>query len=112
MFCAFTGPPTIVRLHGTGRAVLPTDPDHDGLLGSFTGPRTHGLRSVIDVAVERVSDSCGFSVPLMDYVGDRDLLEKWAERKTDADLADYANTRNLHSIDGLPALEGRVPVTG
>ena len=112
MFCAFAGPPNVVRLHGTGRAILPADPDHDGLLAAFPGARTHGLRSIIDVTVERISDSCGFAVPLMDYVGDRDLLAEWAGRRTDADLADYANTRNAHSIDGLPALGGRVPVTG
>jgi hypothetical protein len=112
MFCAFTGPPNIVRLHGTGRAVLPADPDHDGLLAAFPAARIHGLRTVIDVTVERVSDSCGYSVPLMDYAGDRDLLERWAERKSDADLVDYANTKNLHSIDGLPALPGPVPATG
>jgi hypothetical protein len=109
MFCAFAGPPNIVRLHGTGRAVLPADPDHDGLLAAFPQPRTHGLRSIIDVTVERVSDSCGYAVPLMDHVGDRDLLERWADRKTDGDLIDYANAKNLRSIDGLPALDGLVP---
>jgi pyridoxamine 5'-phosphate oxidase-like protein len=104
MFCAFEGPPNVVRLHGTGRAVLPGDDDYDELLGAFDGPRMKGLRSIIDVAVTRVSDSCGFAVPLMDHVGDRDLLEKWAGRKTDAELADYARTKNQHSLDGLPAL--------
>ena len=112
MFCAFAGAPNIVRLHGTGRAVLPADADHDGLLAAFPGARTHGLRAIIDVAVERISDSCGFAVPLMDYVGDRDLLEQWAERRSDADLADYVNTRNAQSIDGLPALPGPIAVTG
>ena len=57
MFCAFEGPPNIVRLHGTGRAVLPDDPDHDGLLRAFDEPRTHGLRSIIEVSVSRISDS-------------------------------------------------------
>jgi hypothetical protein len=117
MFCAFEGPPNIVRLHGTGRAVLPTEPDHDGLLTAFgittvDDPRRHGLRSVIEVTVQRVSDSCGFAVPLMNHVGDRDLLTKWAERKSDDGLVAYANAKNLSSIDGLPALAGRVPATG
>jgi hypothetical protein len=123
MFCAFEGAPNIVRLHGTGRAVLPDDPDHDGLLRAFDGARTHGLRSIIEVAVTRISDSCGYGVPLMRHVGDRDLMERWAERKTDADLARYANQKNLNSIDGLPGLPravdlppreaaGPVPATG
>ncbi len=112
MFCAFSGPPNIVRLHGTGRSVLADDPDHQALLAAFPGARTHGLRSVIEVAVSRVSDSCGYGVPFMDYVGDRDLLQRWAERKSDDDLTAYANAKNLTSIDGLPALAGRVPPTG
>jgi hypothetical protein len=106
MFCAFAGPPNIVRLHGTGRAVFPRDPDFDELIAEFPAPRLHALRSIIEVTVHRVSDSCGFAVPLMDHVGDRDLLTSWAERKSDADLAEYATTKNLRSIDGLPALAG------
>jgi hypothetical protein len=105
MFCAFAGSPNIVRLHGTGRAVLPHDPDHAALLAAFDRPRTHGLRSIIEVTVGRVSDSCGFAVPLMDYVGDRDLLAQWAERRSEDDLAGYVNTKNLRSVDGLPALD-------
>jgi hypothetical protein len=104
MFCAFTGPPNIVRLHGSARSITPDDPVFDTLLPAFPQPRTHGVRSIVDVSVRRVSDSCGFAVPLMDYVGDRDLLVRWAERKTDADLADYAEAKNMFSIDGLPAL--------
>jgi hypothetical protein len=102
MFCAFAGPPNIVRLHGTGRAVLPADPGHDGLLAAFSQPRTHGLRSIIDVTVERVSDSCGYAVPLMSYEGDRDLLVRAHERRTEEDLVEYRRTRNAASIDGLP----------
>jgi hypothetical protein len=112
MFCAFEGAPNIVRLHGTGRAVLPDDPDHEGLLRAFREPRTHGLRSVVEVSVSRISDSCGYSVPFMRYVGDRDLLEKWAGRRTDDDLAAYVRKKNLTSIDGLPAMPDPVTATG
>jgi hypothetical protein len=104
MFCAFSGPPTIVRLHGRGRAVLPGAPAHEAMLAAFDRPRRKGLRSVIEVTVTRVSDSCGFAVPLMDHVGDRDLLEQWAQRRSDDDLADYTADKNSRSIDGLPAL--------
>jgi hypothetical protein len=106
MCCAFNGPPNIVRLHGTGRVVLPRDPDFKPLLEEFPQARVHGLRSIIDVVVDRVSDSCGFAVPLLDHVGDRDLLVSWASRKDDAELCQYAETKNLRSIDGLPALTG------
>lgn len=109
MFCAFEGAPNIVRLHGTGRSAPPDDPD---LLPAFPEPRTHGLRSIIEVSVSRISDSCGYGVPFMQHVGDRDLMEKWAERKSDADLAAYTRKKNLTSIDGLPAMDGRIPATG
>lgn len=106
MFCAFDGPPKIVRLHGRGEAVRPDDPRFADLRRAF-GPdhAEHGLRSIIVVDVERVSDSCGFAVPLMQYVGERGLLTEWAQRKSPEDLAAYRRTRNAASIDGLPALD-------
>jgi len=110
MFCAFQGSPNIVRLHGTGRAVAVTDPEYPELLRVFAAPPdTHGARSIIDVDVHRVSDSCGYSVPLMAYEGDRDLLLRWSERKTDADLAEYRRVKNTVSIDGLPAFPATQP---
>jgi hypothetical protein len=103
MFCAFQGPPNIVRLHGHGRTVPVTSPEYAELLRSFGAPPdTHGVRAVIDVAVERVSDSCGYAVPLMSYAGDRDLLVRAHARRTDADLAEYRRVKNAHSIDGRP----------
>ncbi|HLL67023.1 MAG TPA: pyridoxamine 5'-phosphate oxidase family protein [Micromonosporaceae bacterium] len=108
MFCAFTGPPNIVRLHGTGVATLPGDAGFADLLAAFPEPRTHGLRSIIDVTVTRVSDSCGYSVPRFDYVEDRDLLVRWAGNKDDEQLAAYAEQKNRHSIDRLPALPSMV----
>ncbi|MGX6608346.1 pyridoxamine 5'-phosphate oxidase family protein [Micromonosporaceae bacterium Da 78-11] len=101
MFCAFQGPPNIVRLHGVGRAVPVTDPEFRELLGLFPAPPdTHGARSIIDVDVRRVSDSCGYSVPLMAYEGDRDLLIRAHERRSDEDLAEYRRVKNGVSIDG------------
>ena len=103
MFCAFQGPPTIVRLHGTGRAVAVTDPGYAEMLSWFTtAPDTHGARSIIDVDVHRVSDSCGYAVPLMAYEGDRDLLLRSHGRRDDEALAEYRRVKNAASIDGLP----------
>lgn len=104
MMCAFQGPPKILRLYGRGRPVFPDAPEFEALVGQFPGEPGRGLRAVIDVDVERVSDACGYQVPLMDHVGDRDLLTRWTDRKSDEDLATYHETRNSHSIDGLPAL--------
>ncbi|WP_067500621.1 pyridoxamine 5'-phosphate oxidase family protein [Actinoplanes sp. TFC3] len=107
MFCAFTGPPNIVRLHGKGRMVALTDPGWPEALALFPDPPdVHGARSVVFIDVDRVSDSCGYSVPLMAYEGDRDTLVRWSERKSPQDLATYRRTKNSESIDGLPAFNG------
>lgn len=102
MFCAFNGPPRIVRLHGTGTPVLEDDREYGELAGYF---HPHiGERAIIKVEVSRVSTSCGYSVPLFDYVGQRDILDKWSDRKGAADLAEYRKQNNATSIDGLPGL--------
>lgn len=106
MFCAFDGKPNIVRLYGTGRVVPATDPEYAQLLSAFPAPPDlHGARSIIDVTVHRVSDSCGYAVPLMSYEGDRDLLVRWSARRSAESLADYRASKNAESIDGLPAFD-------
>jgi hypothetical protein len=104
MFCAFTGAPKIVRLHGEGRYVRPEDAGFADLRDHFTPDNDRGLRGIVDVAVHRVSDSCGYAVPYLDYVGERGLLDEWASHRSDEDLIDYRLKKNQHSIDGLPAL--------
>ncbi|WP_169951601.1 pyridoxamine 5'-phosphate oxidase family protein [Microbispora sp. H11081] len=102
MFCAFSGPPKIVRLFGSGRVVTPGDADFAELLTLF-GPHP-GVRSVIVVSCDRIADSCGYSVPFMAYEQDRTLLDEWAERKDVQQRRDYRAKHNRESIDGLPAL--------
>lgn len=104
MFCSFGETPNIVRLHGRGRAVLPEDAEFAGLLGRFTIDPGKGLRAIIDVQVDRVSDSCGFAVPRMEYLGDRDVLRRSFERKSEDQLRRYRAESNAHSIDGIPAV--------
>ena len=102
MFCAFDGPPNIVRLHGRAEVVVPTDDRWRDLIAHFNA--RPGARAIVVVDVSRISSSCGQAVPLYEYVEDRDLLYQWAERKSDDDLDEYHRTRNAESIDGLPAL--------
>jgi hypothetical protein len=103
MFCAFEGPPKILRLHGHGHAVPVDDPRCAALVGAFPdAPDLHALRSVITVEVSRVSDSCGYAVPLMSYEGERGLLIQAHSRRSVDDLVTYRATRNGASIDGLP----------
>jgi hypothetical protein len=102
MFCAFEGPPNIVRLHGHGEAVEPGDDDWDELIANF--PARRSARAVVRVAVDRISDSCGYGVPLYSYEGERDALDKWAEKRGDDGLRSYRKENNRVSIDGLPGL--------
>ena len=99
MLCAFDGPPRIVRLHGTGTVYPIGTAAFDALAPEF--PELPGARAIIEVDVTRVSTSCGFGVPRMEVVGERDDLLKWAARKGDDGIAEYHETRNARSIDGL-----------
>jgi len=111
MFCSFDRTPKILRLYGTGRAVLPADPDWAGLAahfgadpGSGTGTDRGNQRAIIVVRVDRIADSCGYAVPVMEMTSERDLLTRWSERRSAEDLAEYRVKHNTESIDGLPAL--------
>ena len=74
------------------------------LYGKVTAehPDHPGTRAVIVVDITRVSDSCGYGVPVMDLVGERDLLRLHAEHKGPDGMAEYRATVNAASIDGLP----------
>lgn len=102
MFCAFSGPPKFVRLHGRGEAVVPGRAEFDALRSLF--PDHAGVRSVIRVRCERVSDSCGFGVPLYKFEGHRPPLTDWAERQGPQKLAEYQRKKNAVSFDGLPGV--------
>ena len=113
MFCAFQGPPRILRLHGRGEVVPAEDPRFEELYerAGFEAPHEieAARRAVIVVEVERIADACGYGVPLMSYEGEREHAEKWAEKKLrtggEAAIGDYMATKNTESIDGLPAYE-------
>jgi hypothetical protein len=114
MLCAFSGPPQIIRLHGTGEVVIPDDPRFAALLERFADeplPRV-ALRSIIRVDVTRIAKSCGYTVPLMSYEGERPHMPAWTEKKLRTGgagaLDDYRAQKNATSIDGLPS----VPVAG
>jgi hypothetical protein len=107
MLCAFTGRPQIVRLHGTGRALHPGDPGFDDALTEFGEAgreRRPYTRAVIVVDVARVSDSCGYAVPYMELVEERETLDAVWQSRDDARIARYHDEKNLTSLDGLPGL--------
>ncbi|MEL6660252.1 MAG: pyridoxamine 5'-phosphate oxidase family protein [Bacteroidota bacterium] len=100
MFCSFAGNPLILRVYGTARAVYPGDEEWDTLVASF--PRLDGARQIFDLQIESVQTSCGYAVPLYDYVGQRDRLFQWAEQKGEEGIKQYWVDRNAKSIDGKP----------
>jgi predicted pyridoxine 5'-phosphate oxidase superfamily flavin-nucleotide-binding protein len=102
MFCAFEGPPRIVRLYGRGTVVARGDAAFTALAAQF--PSHEGTRAVIRVELDRIMDSCGYAVPLLAYQGERDQLPKWAAHKGEDGLRTYRDEWNRKSIDGLPAL--------
>jgi hypothetical protein len=100
MFCAFQGPPLILRLYGRARVVHRADADWGELFARFEP--IPGARQIFDLDVELVQTSCGMAVPYYGWEGDRDLLRDWAAEKGDDGLADYWAEKNQVSLDGLP----------
>jgi hypothetical protein len=118
MFCSFDRSPKILRIYGRGEVIEPDDPKwaiYSTYFPSLSGagssvPKLEDAiergsqRAIIVVSADRISDSCGYAVPVMELVGERDLLARWAERKSPDELAAYRVKHNTTSIDGLPAL--------
>ncbi|GAA0474039.1 pyridoxamine 5'-phosphate oxidase family protein [Streptomyces olivaceiscleroticus] len=113
MWCAFEGPPNIVRVHGRGEPVFRDDPRWAELLARFPGVdgAAHGLRAVIVVSAELVRDTCGYAVPFMTYEEDRPLHRSRFARETDDSLDAYFRKKEhvAQSIDGLPGLPLPLP---
>lgn len=105
MFCAFSGAPRILRLYGRGSVALPTDPEWAALAPHFE--MLPGARQIIVADIFMVQTSCGFAVPLMEVVGQRDTLIKWAETKGDDGLNTYRAQKNQQSLDCLPTALAR-----
>ncbi|PJN22644.1 pyridoxamine 5'-phosphate oxidase family protein [Kitasatospora sp. CB02891] len=107
MWCAFDGPPTVLRVHGRGEPVFRDDPRFAELLGRFDPSADGaGLRAVVLVRAERVSDSCGYAVPFMDYRSDREIHRQYFDRKGEENFSAYCEGKDhvAASIDGLPSL--------
>jgi hypothetical protein len=100
LFCAFEGPPKILRLYGMGRTVQPGDPEWAELISRF--PKLPGIRQIVVADISRVQTSCGFGVPLLRFEGQRDALPQWAEKKGPDGVKEYQMRKNVRSLDGLP----------
>ena len=101
MFCAFDSLPRILRLHGRGKVIKPGDARFLEMTAHF--PTHPATRAFVQVAVTRISTSCGHGVPIMDFRARRGLMEKWAMSKGPDGLEQYRAEKNQCSLDGLPA---------
>jgi len=103
MFCAFEGPPRILRLYGRGKAIAPEQSEFHDLADRF--PNHDGTRAIILVEVTRISDSCGYSVPLLRYEGERSQFSAWVHKLGPEGLKEYRKEKNRRSIDGIAGLQ-------
>jgi hypothetical protein len=101
MLCAFEGAPRIVRIHGRGRVVERFETDWQRWRPLF--PPLEGDRAIVVIEAARVSDSCGYGVPVLAYQGERTQMDRWVARKGPDGLAVYRREHNV-SLDGLPGL--------
>ena len=100
MFCSFDKNPRIVRLYGRGRTIHPHDEKWNEYLAMF--PATPGLRQIMEIDIDAAMTSCGYAVPKLDHLTERDTLRKYWEKRSDSDLAKYHRDMNQRSIDDLP----------
>ncbi|MFI1017097.1 pyridoxamine 5'-phosphate oxidase family protein [Streptomyces sp. NPDC020965] len=111
MWCAFEGPPKVLRVHGSGEAVFRDDPRWPALITHFAGVDGPSARAIVVVHARRISDACGFAVPFMTYQEERTQHAEHFGRKTDDEFAAYC-AKKEHvgvSLDGLPALPLPLP---
>lgn len=105
MMCAFEGPPKIFRFHGEGEIYQNGEAGFTNLIRNFS--KHHGARAIVKIKLGRISDSCGFSVPLYQHKEERETLVKWAKNKGEDGLIEYRALKNRVSIEGLPGYSAR-----
>jgi len=106
VLCAFEGAPQIIRFHGKVAVCEKGGSEYRDRIAAFE--EYPGTRSIIDIEIDRISDSCGFTVPLYEFKEDRGTLLKWASAKGSDGVSEYQQDKNLKSLDGLPGLESKV----
>ena len=103
MFCAFEGPPQILRLYGSGVVHARRSHRFAALLKDrFSNVTPPGTRHIVELCVELVQTSCGYGVPRFTYRGERNGLDRWAEQKGPSGLQAYWQEKNSGSLDLLP----------
>lgn len=92
MLCSFDATAGIVRIYGRGRRVDLDDPDLAWYRSAFADDLHPYVRQAFFIDVEKLQTSCGYAVPRLDYVSDRETLDKYCAR----------NLEPREMIDGMP----------
>ena len=100
MWCGLEKRPLVLRAYGSVTTLHPRDPAFAGFNAEF--PPSNGARQIFDVAIDMVQTSCGWAIPFYEHAGPRDVLAQWAENKGPEGIQTHWDTKNQHSIDGLP----------
>ncbi|MCC7364080.1 MAG: pyridoxamine 5'-phosphate oxidase family protein [Dehalococcoidia bacterium] len=81
MVCNFGPTAGITRLYGRGRRADLDDPELAAHREAFRDDFHPYVRQAFFIDVEKVQTSCGYAVPRMEFVADRDTLDRWCEKK-------------------------------
>ena len=99
MFCAFSGPPMILRIYGNAQVIHQQDADWKQRYQLFDP--LPGSRQIFVLDIDLVQTSCGMAVPYYDYIGERELLNNWAVKKGTTGIEDYWREKNAVTLDGI-----------
>lgn len=80
MFASFDKTPMILRLYGRGEAVALDSPLGKELKEKMGGKVSQYVRQFILLRIESVKTSCGYGVPLYQYIGERGNLIEWCKK--------------------------------
>ena len=98
MWCSFDKEPLILRTYGRARFTQPGDIDWPALRSLF--PDYPGARQIFSMEIDLVQTSCGFAVPLYDFVSERTTLNDWAKHRGQSGVEQYWQDKNRVSLDG------------
>jgi len=99
MFNSFDKAPMILKLYGTALVIHDKDEEWEAL--SLLFPSYVGARQFFKMNVELVLTSCGFGVPQYKYIGERNKLQKWAEKKGREGMKLYWSEKNVTTLNGV-----------
>lgn len=104
MWNSFDKDPLILRIYGNGQIF-----DKDSVEFTQWMERYYpevdkaSARQIILVKIEAIQTSCGFGVPLMEFVGDRETLNQWGEKQlANGTLDDYIDKNKARLDEKFP----------